>query len=285
MAGAAGIGVVHLVWAPLGTAPLARFLAAYRQNPGGAEHRLAVMFNGFGSEAERAPFRSLLAGVPHQELSMPEPAQDIPAYLAAARALPCEFICFLNSYSEPLDAGWLAKLHRHASAPGVGLVGATGSWESFYSAARRPAEPPPRTLRPRGVAGWLVRTAGRGRADLALRRHFRPFPNPHVRSNGFMLARDLLLGLRARPIRTKRDAERFESGRSGLTRQVLARGLRVLVVGRDGRGYLPAEWPESRTFRSGSQENLLIADNRTAQYAQADAPMRALLRTLAWGRA
>ena len=53
-------------------------------------------------------------------------------------------------------------------------------------------------------------------------------------------------------------------------------------MGRDGIGYPREEWALSRTFRSGEQENLLIADNRTDQYANGDEAFRTLLAGLAW---
>jgi hypothetical protein len=66
-----------------------------------------------------------------------------------------------------------------------------------------------------------------------------------------------------------------------MTRQVLARGLAVgwwdATVSATRRGLV-----RQRTFRSGSQENLLIADNRTRQYAR-PTRTRARLAELAWG--
>ncbi|HEX8559483.1 MAG TPA: hypothetical protein VF668_15380, partial [Pyrinomonadaceae bacterium] len=58
-----------------------------------------------------------------------------------------------------------------------------------------------------------------------------------------------------------------------------------LVVGRDGRGYEPAEWAESFTFRRGEQHNLLVSDNQTRYYEAADAATRRRLEESAWGRA
>jgi hypothetical protein len=68
-----------------------------------------------------------------------------------------------------------------------------------------------------------------------------------------------------------------------LTTQLTAQGLEVVVVGRDGRGYSANEWPNSKTFRSAEQGNLLVADNRTRQYADADEELKQYLRELAWG--
>ncbi|HVT35522.1 MAG TPA: hypothetical protein VHE37_08060, partial [Nevskiaceae bacterium] len=114
-------------------------------------------------------------------------------------------------------------------------------------------------------------------------RRFAEFPNPHLRTNGFMAAREVLLQLRVPPIRNKDDAHRFESGVHGFTAQLKGLGLRSLLVGADGKAYEPAEWPESRTFRLGDQDNLLMADNQTRTYLAADADTRRKLSNLAWG--
>jgi hypothetical protein len=182
---------------------------------------------------------------------------DLDTYMAAARRLDAGALCFLNSSSEILAPGWLAALHSALEHPGVGLVGVTGSNESALSAAPRPLRP-------------------------LLRRHYPPFPNPHVRTNAFMLERELMLALDWPASTRKRRALALESGTSSVTRQVWGHGLRALVVGRDG-AYECEHWHESRTFRGGSQENLLIADNRTRQYADAGPDLRAQLARLAWG--
>lgn len=191
-------------------------------------------------------------------LELPDEGQDLDSYLAAARSLEAAALCFLNTYSEVLVPGWLGSLHRALAEEGVGLVGATGSWESALSSAPRPLRP-------------------------LLRRGYDPFPNPHLRTNCFMLSRRLLLSLDWPPAGRKRRALALESGRASLTRQVWSRRLEVLVAGRDGQSWRSGDWATSRTFRSGEQENLLVADNRTRQYLEADAAERAVLARMAWG--
>lgn len=282
------ICVVHLVWNPLGSAPLGRFLEAYRRAPAGQPHRLVVLFNGFIAADNLEPYRRLLAGTAHEELTLPEPVQDIPAYLAAARRLSCEYLCFLNSYSEPLAAGWLEKLHSNLVRDGVGLVGATGSWESHLTNMRR-AIAPGGIVRS-SVGALLGRRKFSPRIYLARRRqvaglgaHFEAFPSPHLRTNGLMVRRELLLGLKSAPIHDKLEALRFEAGRGGMTRQVESLGLQVLVVTRDGRAHPPAEWWRIGGYRSGDQGNLLIADNRTREFATANAWERRRMLRNAWG--
>ena len=254
------IVVVHLVWAPLGAGTLAEFLVAYREHTAGVEHRLAVILNGFEGDDDprRVEVEQLLAGVDYEPLVMPDPVSDLTAYRDAAARIDAHTLCFLNSYSRPLVDGWLSLLAAPLSRSDVGVTGTGGSYESAYSAA-------PFWLRHR-------------------RRHdFDPFPNPHVRTNGFMLDRELLLDLDWPTPSSKAAAWALESGKRSISRQVQERGLEILVVGRDGVAYPLERWRESATFRSGGQRNLLIADNRTRQYEQADHAVKRRLEELAWG--
>jgi hypothetical protein len=254
------IRVVHLVWAPLGTEPLERFVASYRRHAAGADHRLLVLFNGFRSRAALAPALAALDGVEHDGLYLARRVRDLTAYRDATRGIVEGRVCFLNSHAELLAGGWLAKLTAPLDSGGVGLAGATGSWESGVTPAP-PYMKPGRALR------------------------FRPFPSPHVRTNAFTLATDLAAELRWGPARTKSQAWAVENGRRSLTNQVRARGLEVRVVDRHGNPHDVAGWPASRTFRASEQEDLLVADNQTRAYAEASPEQRRALSRLAWGDA
>jgi hypothetical protein len=254
------LAVVHLVWAPLGAEALEGFLAAYRRFAPGAEHRLVVILNGFDGKADprRVAVERVLDGVDHQAIVLPRPVVDLTAYREAAPEIEARALCLLNSYSRPLVADWLALLAGGLSDASVGLVGCGGSCESAYSAAPL----------------WLRRRRGR---------EFPPFPNPHLRTNGFMLERELMLDLDWPLAHSKLKALALESGRRSISRQVWKRGLDVRVVGRDGVAYPAERWRESATFRSGAQRNLLVADNRTLQYEQAEVAFKDTLERMAWG--
>jgi hypothetical protein len=245
--------VVHLVWAPLGTAPLERFVASYRAHPAGQEHRLVVVFKGFEDPGAVAEHAALLDGLAAESMFYDRPTFDLPTYAAAAERFDASHHCFLNSESVLLSDGWLAAMCDALADPAVGAVGATGSYE-------------------------------RPRSRLPMRRRRWPrFPNPHLRTNAFMLPRDLVRAARWPDVSTKSRAWELESGHHGMTRQVWNRGLAALVVGRDGTAYPPHAWAASATFRSGGQANLLVADNRTRQWEDAGASERARLSRLAWG--
>ncbi|HEX8843693.1 MAG TPA: hypothetical protein VF791_03565 [Pyrinomonadaceae bacterium] len=275
------ICVVHLVWAPLGTDTVGRFLASYRKYSGGVRHDLAVVFNGFNEGDDLGEYHALLKGLRYESLRMPAPMQDIPAYFAAAASFAHDYFCFLNSYSELLDGDWLAKLYEHAGRERVGIVGATGSWESIYSNYLRYWR---RSLPWRPYRGVVASERGRLRTALALKKQFAPFPNYHVRSNAFLIEREVMLRLETGEIIEKADAHRFESGRASMTRQLLTTGMKPLIVGRDGRAYEKEHWHDSFTFKRGEQENLLVADNQTRAYAEADVATRRELIEAAWGK-
>jgi hypothetical protein len=182
---------------------------------------------------------------------------DLGSYRQAAELMRAERYCFLNTNSEVLCRDWLGHLDRHLCSAEVGLVGTGGSYESAYSSAPRPLRP--------------------------LRRDFPPFPNPHIRTNGFALRRELLVSLDWSAPRRKLEAWRLESGRQGISRQVTERGLALVVVGRDGLAYPPERWRESATFRSGGQVNQMLADNRTREYETAAPARRREIELMAWG--
>ena len=258
------VGVIYLVWVPLGLQPLESFLASYTRHPAAVPHEMIVIFNGHKTPAELAPFHECLSDFPHTPHLIEQPQQDIASYLDVARTSTREYLCFLNSYSELQAPGWLQKLYQPLEAPTVGLVGATGSWQSHQIV----------------VPFWELRTW------LYYRLHNRrwpAFPNPHIRSTGFMLARETMLRLSLPPIRTKKDAYHFESGFGSMTRQIQSWNLQTLLVDRYGTTFEPPDWAQTRTFRSGDQSQLLITDNRTREYQNADADAQYKMRRMAWG--
>jgi hypothetical protein len=267
------VALVYLAWAPLGPGPLRSFLRSYREHPSGEDHELVILLNGAGAggsgEQEWAMLLAEMSGTQHRLLELERPLLDLAAYAEAARRLDQERLCFVNSYSTILLDGWLGLLARALAEPGVGLAGATGSWESQAEWFRG------------RVRHWPQQLAGLR----AARRDYPRFPNPHLRSNAFIVQRSSLLEMGLEAVRDKRGAYVLESGRRSITRRVEEAGLSAVVVGRDSRVYDVEQWPASRTFRSGDQENLIVADNQTRDYQQASAMLRRRLARASWGDA
>jgi hypothetical protein len=310
----ADLALVYLARKAEGLEPIRRFAESYRRNPAGVPHELVVVFKGHKTAEDLAGAIASLGDLPHRAIRLKDKGYDIGAYFAAARQIETDRVCFLNTFSEILTPGWLAALDRHARRAGVGIVGATGSYESLYSSM---------VLISKVV--WLCETRGSG-ADDRLVRYFRSllakaaprrldlapgltflrkvvrrfftfrllvnapriygkfprFPNPHIRSNGFLLKRDLFLRFGGIG-RGKRDAYAFESGRDNMTARILRSGLAALIVGADGNAYDVPQWPQSGIFRSGSQANLLIADNQTNAFMTLSAEERDAYACMTWG--
>jgi len=165
-----------------------------------------------------------------------------------------------------------------------------------------PNSPVPFATARSGVTGLIARMVLAVRYRLAVRRfqpHWRAllmagkmfaalapipaFPNPHIRSNGFMLRRDRLTPFQNAQIATKDDACLFESGPDSLTAQLRRGGLSAIVVGRDGKGYDVPDWWRSRTFRLGDQANLLLTDNHSRAFFTMSAEDRATHARMTWG--
>ena len=185
---------------------------------------------------------------------------------------------FLSSYTAIKAGGWLRALVDPIAMGKAGIAGTTGSYESHASSYLSAPNGPRKKATPARIARGLVNF---GRVRLQYDR----FPNPHVRTSAFAIRRDVFLDIAMPPLRTKADAERMESGKRGLTREVEGRGFGAVVVGRDGVIYPAGRFRESHTFRIGGQCNLLIADNRTRGYCAAADSERRILREITWGDA
>jgi hypothetical protein len=227
-------------------ASIRRFVKAYGDRAAGVPHELVVIFKGFASGDALDEARAAIAGAAFQEVHTGDETFDLGAYAEAILRVSCERAAFLNTGSEPIASGWLGKLNAALGLPGMGLVGASGSFQV-------------------GLPGGA-------------------FPNIHVRTNAFMMRTPLALRTLGRlTIRNKLDAYHAEHGPDSLTRQVVSSGLTVAVVGANGRAYAPEWWRGSRTFRQGDQANLLVADNQTRAWDAMTWPERQFLYEGTWG--
>jgi len=299
--------LVHLIRGQNGPTPVRRFLESYVAHPAGAEHELVLALKGFPSEQDA--FRCLAAarghGLDPDHMILPDDGLDLTAYARAVSRRPADRYCFVNSFSRILADDWLGHLGRALDAPGVQLAGATGSWASHqdyrrYHLGLHSGYDEVFDDREQTRLGFLALTRQHnpGKRDLGRlpfklaaaadmirdRRAFEPFPSAHLRTNAFIASARLMIALRFPQIRTKQAAYRLEGGTTGLTRRVIDGGGRVVVVDRHGALYDVNAWDRSHTFWAGAQQNLLVADNQTDDYAQAGDAGRRLLTALAWGR-
>lgn len=240
------IAVVHLIRKTNGLKPFQDFLDSYRQHKDPEPHDLVLIFKNFGSDEDHA-FLEILGDQPYIRFDFAgDGGLDLGPYIAVSRALKYDYFCFLNSFSYVQCDNWLTYLIGGLKTErDAGIVGATASWES--SSVTDP-----------------------------------PFPNPHIRTTGFVIEANLMRKIRFPEVKNKDDARMIESGTKGLSMQVKALGKALYIVDKNGRYWPEDAWPESETYRSGEQAGLLISDNRTKAFEDGDAWTREYLYALAW---
>ncbi|WP_316189363.1 hypothetical protein [Bradyrhizobium sp. SZCCHNS1054] len=280
---------------------MSTFLASLGEFPAGISYDLHVIFKGFPSRATVDEAKILFSKVTINPIEVDDVGFDIGAYLKAARLVENRRLMFLNTFSAVLSADWLRYFSEALDQTGVGVVGATGSWQARVTGYELRALHILRRLRRICISAGpdhhsptslLPRRATKPRDLLRLSfsplsyiyhfYHYPRHPNPHIRTNAFLIDRDLFLSLEFPRFVKKEDAYRFESGRRSMTNQIIARGLRPVVVGKDGAVFDIEDWNTSSTFWVDHQKNLLISDNRTRDYLEGAPEFRTLLENMAW---
>jgi hypothetical protein len=270
------VTLVHLARRANAPAALLDFVKSYRQLDAGIAHELLVICKGYdGTDEVRAAFEDV--GSPVRFFPVSDAGFDVGAYFASAQAVTTELVCFLNSHARIRAPRWLTMLVDAIDGPGVGAAGATASCESTSQHL---------ALGLRSQWRALVHEPSRIResiGEMATSLRLYPWwPNPHLRTNGFLMRTAVFKRLRLQRD-DRQSALVFESGRESMTRQLARQGLGVVVVGADGRTFDAEHWSASGTFRCGEQENLLVHDNQTRRYQDAGPDERRYLGRLAWG--
>lgn len=266
------------------------FFDSYRRYDAGMPHELVVLMKGWDGVPGRADVLRMAEELSASVIDLPDDGYDWGAYMRAGARLPHEWFCFLNTHSRILAPDWLAKMRHAAEPPVVAVAGATGSLGSQVPGLRlMPSRL--RLIFSRKSPLMAALTAIFIFIEYPWERvrylfNFAPVPNPFLRTNAFLIRRDDFLAFcKTRPVpRRKRETLIIENGRRSLTRFFHAAGRACVVVGADGRAFLPAEWAQSGTFCVPGQHNLLIADNRTEAYETAGLQLRRFLEDCNWGR-
>ena len=266
------IGIIYLYRFAEGEGPVRRFIRSYREQPAGVAHDLHVIFKGFPDRPSLTLAQSLFEDIPINPIELEDTGYDIGSYVQAAKVVPNKRLIFFNTFSQILARDWLAHFDRALSVPGIGLVGASGSWHAntssyegalkalIYRIRRFPAHLRNNSkrgiisnstlpMRKRPLRRYLLSPFGYLYCFVEFGRH----PNPHIRTNAFMIERSRFLSLNFPSFKKKGDGYKFESSRRSMTKQIMAQGLNPVVVDRAGNVYSISEWRLSSTFWSNTR--------------------------------
>lgn len=276
--------VIHLVWLPSGIEYFKLFIDTYLDHDPAYPHQLVIAFNGlafdYGSNPEEYIEYLIINKIASYKCLYFQNGQDIEIYQKISTEINSEIVLFLNSYSQINTANWLRNYVDNMNER-VGVISATASHQSYHSSVFQ-----------KNTWKWEWEKGFRFnfrkyklfiKAFFYWRTLFKSFPNPHVRTNAFMVRRNEFIAMNPEKITSKFKAYLFESGRNSLTNYYLNKGLKVLVLDKYGKTYEPHEWIRSSTFWIDNQENLLISDNQTRLYENGSEREKKLMKKLAWG--
>ena len=264
-----------------GLSSLSRFVESIIKYPSGLDFRLVIVAKGWTEHySELRRVYEIGASVAGEVVELPDDGFDWGAYFRISKMIDCDQLCFLNSHSVINGNNWLALLANALLIDGVGIAGATGSFGSWSFSL------PYLDKNLRSFALYPIRVAKHFLGSMRHTENSPPFPNPHLRSNAFLIERKIFLEFSANRFipHSKDAAHDLESGYHSITAFVLQKGMSPVVVGKNGNIYFPTQWPNSCTFRFPGQHNLLIADNQTVNYQNADIFLRRRLEFASWGR-
>lgn len=224
------------------------FFRSLKENPAGVTYEFVIAAKGYDLD-EPIAYADILPSLPCSNVRIMRFLDEMPPTAVireAAASCTTEFVLPLTSWSRILAPNWLSHyLLAFDSVADCGIVGASGGYECLNDTT--------------------------------------PFPNVGIRSNAFMVRTEIFNSLDAGPQKTLLDGSSFEAGPNGMTKQIVAKHLKPVIVDRFGGCWFPGDWPKSRTFRLAEQEGLLIADNRTMQYTFGSRRKRDRLVKRCWG--
>lgn len=239
--------VVYLARKVDGGRWMPRFLASLQAQPSGRAYDLVVILKGHAEGEIPSCLRGFRAPGLDSVLTMTfdDSRFATESFFAAAERFDHDAFLFFVSSAQVLAPDWADLMFQPLLSGRARLVGASSGFESLDGDT--------------------------------------PFPNPSIRTTGFAMRRADWLALERGDLSVRYGGNLFEAGPQSMTKQVLAQGGGVLVVGRNGQTYPPERWRDSATFRLSRQENLLFSDNRTDQFALARPAKRRRLVVANWG--
>ncbi|WP_440920397.1 hypothetical protein [Candidatus Pelagibacter sp.] len=252
--------VVYLAYEPLGKKYLENFLKFYKKFDSGIEHDLLICFKQFKKEKIN-DWKKILINKSVDFIGFNDDFEkndfDIGSYFRVAEKYSDRLILFLNTYTIPVTNNWLKIYLNHYERKTI--IGATGSMASLPS---------------QFFNFFFNQHTKLQQIIWGLKHliHVQLFPNPHIRTTAFFLdAKDFLsLKYNKEKFTKKIETNYFESGRNGISNQLIKRGFKLLIINSDNNKFNINDWKKSETYCLGNQSKLIFKDNRTEEYENAD---------------
>ena len=264
--------VAYVAYGPLGIEHLKKFIKNYEKYESGFEHDLLICFKNFSDYSKIQEWKKII-NINFIEFYDREIKNDfdIGSYFRIAKKYSDRLIFFLGTYAAPIVRNWLKILINNYEPKSV--LGTMGSYASM----------------PSQFFNFYYNQYTKFqqiRWGLYHMIKVKLFPNPHIRTNGFMISAKDFLSLKydRNKFVKKIETNYFEGGRFGMSNQLLSKGFKLFIVNSDNKKFDLDDWYKSDTYCLNHQEKLLFTDKRTNEYHLADTSEKKKLTKHTWGK-
>ena len=247
---------------------LLNFVRNYKRYNSGYQHSLLICFKLMNS-IQITFFKNILNNIKYIEYIDGSQLNDFDfgSYMRVAQNYPAFTILFLNSHSYPISNNWLKKMLFHYK--NKTLVATTASYESLLTSLR--------LKKFYKFFSYLYKL-------IKYKKKFNPFPNPHIRTSGFLLkGSDFILFVKSKKFSNKEDAWSAESGINSMTNFFIKKKFNIYIVNSDGKKFIKNEWKFSETYNYALQSKTLISDKHTRKYLKLSSSERLIASYNSWG--
>ena len=266
------------------------FIESYKKHPAGYPHHLIIAAKAWNTMPEEyQELKRLAEELNAIVIDLPDDGFEFTAYYRCALNLHSDFILCMTSSSVIQADNWLEKFAQKINDNKLlKMIGTCGSWA-----------PTPKY----DMIEWSQLKKQYTKKDLKYyydkylykikcllqyikyKNQFSNFPNYHIRTNAFIIDRNLYIeyfNQKHKP-KTKMDCYCYESGKFSLTNYICSNNYKLGILGKDNILYNKKDWNKSRTFCAQDTSNIIIRDKYDTYFKNLSSIKRCIYEKIIWG--
>ena len=247
---------------------LLTFLKNYKNFESGHPHELLICFK-LLNEEKLMIFRKLLTNITHIEYidDCTNNDFDLGSYSRVALSYSSRLTFFLNSYSYPICDNWLNIIIKNYEENSI--LATSASYESLLSSIK--------LKKFYKILNYFIKL-------FQYQKLFYPFPNPHIRTTGFLIkGSEYLKFMSNKLIKSKIDVWKIESGKYSLTNYFKSLNYNIFIINSDGEKFLEKDWKISQTYNYSDQNKSIISDRHIRKYHNLSTVEKLRFQNDTWG--
>lgn len=206
---------------------------------------------------------------------------DWGAYIRISNIIKEKLIIFMNANTRVVEPDFDVMLRSHllkCENPYRSVCGASGSYETLKPTLEDLVS---KKLSLLGKILYLYRFLKTRRIML----NSTSFPNPHVRSNVFILHREFFIKYCSSISfpKNKYDCYELENGKDSLSAYALKNGGDIRLVNADNCSFSFSAWHEAKVYRNTGKDRSLAYDNQHVNFWKSSWLLKKILMIYAWG--